>query len=96
MTEKMKTLIAFRSKMGKSAESAKIIASILREKFNLQVEVVDLKEEKKKKSSWRSIKRSLLAQVLEWENDTEEHGNFCTKMILVGKKSSSLSVRCGL
>lgn len=48
MTEKMKTLIAFRSKMGKSAESAKIIASILREKFNLQVEVVDLKEEKKR------------------------------------------------
>ncbi|MBD3189478.1 MAG: hypothetical protein GF308_02490 [Candidatus Heimdallarchaeota archaeon] len=43
----MKTLITFRTKMGKSAESAKIIASILREKYTLEVEVVDLKENEK-------------------------------------------------
>jgi len=41
-----KTLIAYVSKMGATAESARKIADVLRSRFQLEVDLVDLKEEK--------------------------------------------------
>jgi len=41
-----KTLIAYVSKMGVTAESARKIADVLRSKFQLEVDLVDLKEQK--------------------------------------------------
>jgi len=41
-----KTLIAYVSKMGATAESARKIADVLRSKFQLEVDLVDLKEQK--------------------------------------------------
>ena len=41
-----KTLIAYVSKMGATAESARKIADVLHSKFQLEVDLVDLKEQK--------------------------------------------------
>ena len=42
-----KTLIAYATKSGVTGESANIIANVLREKYGLNVDVVDLKEQPK-------------------------------------------------
>jgi menaquinone-dependent protoporphyrinogen oxidase len=42
----MKTLVAFATKSGVTAESANIIAGVLKEKFGHEVDIVNLKENK--------------------------------------------------